>query len=77
MDNKYYRQVSNIIRTLVGNKIVDHSDAVGSSPVGCSNYIFIIDLTSGFIGLGKDSYKTRRETVKFGDLVRLILEILR
>ena len=30
----YYRQVSNIRRTLVGNKIVDHSDAVGASPVG-------------------------------------------
>ena len=29
-----YRQVSNIRRTLVGNKIVNHSDAVGASPVG-------------------------------------------
>ena len=29
-----YRQVSNIRRTLVGNKIVDHSDVVGASPVG-------------------------------------------
>ena len=29
-----YRQVSNIRRTLVGNKIVDHSNAVGASPVG-------------------------------------------
>ena len=28
-----YRQVSNISRTLVGNKIVDHSDVVGASPV--------------------------------------------
>ena len=27
-------QVSNIRRTLVGNKIVDHSDEVGASPVG-------------------------------------------
>ena len=31
-----YRQVSNIRRTLVGNKIVDHSDAVGASPVGAA-----------------------------------------
>ena len=30
----YYRQVSNIRRTLVGNEIVDHSDVVGASPVG-------------------------------------------
>ena len=29
-----YRQVSNIRRTSVGNKIVDHSDVVGASPVG-------------------------------------------
>ena len=43
----------------------------------CSNYIFILNLTSGFNGLSKDNYKTRRETFKFWDLVRLILEILR
>ena len=30
----HYREVSNIRRTLVGNKIVDHSDVVGASPVG-------------------------------------------
>ena len=29
-----YRKVSNIRRTLAGNKIVDHSDVVGASPVG-------------------------------------------
>ena len=69
----YYRQVSNIRGTLVGNKIFDHSD------VACrrySNYIFILDLTPGFTGLGEDNCTTRRETSKFGDLVRLILEIL-
>ena len=31
-----YRQISNIIRTLVGNKIVDHSDVVGAAPVGAA-----------------------------------------
>ena len=31
-----YRQVSNISRALVGNKIVDHSDEVGASPVGAA-----------------------------------------
>ena len=64
-----YRQVSNIRRTLVGNKIVDHSDVVGASPV-------VLDLAPGFIGLGKDNCKKRRETFKFGVWVRLILEIL-
>ena len=34
--NYMYRQVSNIKRTLVGNKIVDHSDVVGASPVGAA-----------------------------------------
>ena len=31
-----YRQVSNIRRTLECNKIVDHSDEVGASPVGAA-----------------------------------------
>ena len=31
-----YRQTSNISRTLVGNKIVDHSDVVGASPIGAA-----------------------------------------
>ena len=68
-----YRQVSNIGRGLIGNQIVDHSDVVGASP----NYIFILHLTLGFNILRKDNCKPRRETFKFWDLVRLILEILR
>ena len=43
----------------------------------CSNYIFIPNLTHGFNSLGKDSCKTRQETFKFWDSVRLILEIWR
>ena len=31
-----YRKTSNIRRALVGNKIVDHSDVVGASPVGAA-----------------------------------------
>ena len=31
-----YRKVFNIRRTLVGNKIVDHSDVVGAPPVGAA-----------------------------------------
>ena len=41
----------------------------------CSNYIFILDLTPGFNGLGKD--EMRIISSKFGDLVQLILQILR
>ena len=59
----------NLIRTLVGNKIVDRR---------CFDYTFIvdiIDLTPGFNGLVKDNCKARRETFRFYDLVRLILEL--
>ena len=31
-----YRQISNIRHTLVGNKVVDHSDSVGASPTTTS-----------------------------------------
>ena len=31
-----YRKTSNLSRTLVGNKIVDHSDEVRASPVGAA-----------------------------------------
>ena len=31
-----YRKTSNMSRTLVGNKIVDHSDVVGASPVAAA-----------------------------------------
>ena len=34
--NENYREVSNIRCTFVGNKIVDHSDVVGASPVGAA-----------------------------------------
>ena len=65
VSSKEYRQVSNTRCTLAGNKIVNHSDVV--------DFIFILDLTPGFIGLGKDNCTTRRETIKFGDLVHLVL----
>ena len=38
-----YSETTNISRTLVGNKIVDHSDAYRR----CSRYIFILGLTPG------------------------------
>ena len=33
-ENRKYHHTSNISHTLVGNKIVDHSDLVEASPVG-------------------------------------------
>ena len=38
--NLEYRQTSNISHTLAGNKIVDHSDVVGASPVGAAPTTF-------------------------------------
>ena len=35
-DTSYYRQTSNMRRTLVGNKVVDHSNVVGALPVGAA-----------------------------------------
>ena len=73
-----YCQTSNISPTLVSYKIVDHADVVGASPDwGCSNYIFILDLTPGFNGLGRDNCKTKQESlIKFWDLVHLISDNL-
>ena len=34
--NSLYRKSSNIRFTLAGNKIVDHSDVVGASPIGAA-----------------------------------------
>ena len=67
-----YCQTSNISCTLVGNKIVDHSDVVGRR---CSNYIFILDLTHGFNGLGKGNCKMKWEIFSFWDLVCLVIEV--
>ena len=59
----------------MGNKIVDHSDVVGASPVGAApTTSSFSNQNHGFSGLGKDNCKTRRETFMFGDWVRLILE---
>ena len=41
----------------------------------CANYIFILNLTPGFNGLGRANCKTRRETFKFWDLVCHILNV--
>ena len=36
MEFNVYRKISNIRRTLLSNKIVDHSDVDGASPVGAA-----------------------------------------
>ena len=75
----WYRKTSNISRTLVDNKIVDHSDVDGASPVAAptTSSLYFIDLAPGFNRLSEDNHMTRRKTFAFGDLVRLIPEVLR
>ena len=64
--HRLYRKSSNISRTLVGNKIVDHSDVVGASPAGAAPTTSSFWQTLGFNGLDKDNYKTRRGIVDRG-----------
>ena len=68
-----YHPIFNISHTLVGSKIVDHSDVVGASPVGAA------PTTSSFstyplasIDFAKTS--ARWETFKFNNLMHLLLE---
>ena len=76
--NEEYHQTSDINHTLVDNKIVDHSDVVGASPVGAtpttSSFSFL-DITPGFNGWGRDNCKMGQETFKCWDLLHLILEV--
>ena len=67
-----YRKISNIRRNLVGYKNCWSLRCSWSIACRrCSNYIFILDLTSGFKGFSKDSRKTVRESFKCWDLLRL------
>ena len=54
----------------------NHEPVRASDYMRCSNYIFILDLTPAFNGLGKDNCKTRWKTFKFGNLVSLIIKDL-
>ena len=74
---KYYCQASNRSCTFVANNNCWSLRCSWSIACRrCSNYIFILDLTSGFNGWGKNNYMMRQETSKFGDLVHILLEIL-
>ena len=61
----------------MGNKLVDHSGAVETSPVGAAPTAplsFIFDFAPGFNGLDKDNSITRLESSTFCDLVSYIRE---
>ena len=65
-----------IVKFLVGNKNCWSLRCSWSIAYRrCSNYIFILDLTPGFSGLGKGNGQTKRETFKFWESVRFILDV--
>ena len=55
---------------------VNYRDVANKCYRRCFNYIFILDFTAAFIGLGKDNRKTKWETYKFSNLLCLILEVI-
>ena len=56
-----YHKISNIRHTLIGNKIVRSLRCrLSFACRRCTNYIFILDLTPGLKGLGKDNFKMRQ-----------------
>ena len=72
-----YRQISNINLTLEGIKLVAHTDKVGASPVGTAPTSSSFS-TNHHNRLGKDSFKMRRETLKFCELAYIrILKVCR
>ena len=58
-------------RTLAGNLIVDHSEVVGASPVGAAPTTWL------HLHSPLNNCKPKRDTFKFWNVLRLILEILR
>ena len=57
-----YRKISNISRISVGNKIIDHSDIVGASPVGAvpTTSSFLTNTWLQWIGHRRLKDETRR-----------------
>ena len=68
-----YCQTSNISRTVIGNKLVDHSDVVGASPVGANSTIRHSRLNTWIQWIGKG--KLQDETRGFSDYLRCYLRI--
>ena len=65
---------SNIRRTLAGNKIVDHSDVVGASPVGAAPTTSSLSTYNTWLQYnGQMQLQDETKTFMFGDWVRLIL----
>ena len=73
---KNYRKVSNIRRTLVGNKIVDRSDVAGASPVGVAptTSSFLTYINTWFQWIDQRQLQDETRNIYVWDWVRLVLE---
>ena len=62
-----YRKTSNIRRILVGNKIADHSDVVGASPIGAAptTYSFATYIYLASIGCTKTTARQGEKHLSF------------
>ena len=64
---RHYSQTSNLSGSLVGNKIVDHPDVVGASPVGAAPATSFSTFIPGFNGFGQRQLQDEtRNIYKFG-----------
>ena len=69
-----YRKVSNTRRTLAGNKIVDHSDVIGASPVGAAPTTSHSQLSAWLQWIGQRQLQDETRKIYVWGLGALILE---
>ena len=80
---RYWLKLRNYVHTYISMIYIQLIDMYRKTPNisggcrRCSNYIIILYLAPGFNRLCHNNCKTRRETFKLWDLVRLILDSLR
>ena len=65
-DHKLHTIKRNIRRTLVGNRLADHSEVVATLLIGAALTTFILDSTAAFNGLDKDSRKWNEKHKSLG-----------
>ena len=80
-ENSKYSRTSNIGRTLVGNKILDHSDVAGHSDAVCPSTplqpLLHSRRNARLQWIEQRQLQTRQETFKFQDLLRLTYVVFR
>ena len=74
----HYRQISDTSRTVVGNKIVGHSNVVGASPIGAAPTVSSCSTWhQASIDCAKTTARRDEKTLKLWILARLLSDIWR